>query len=565
MTALQMFDRNPFLEQIPLDQRVAFAHALAPENFSEGGIFVGSYAEYVGFLARIGVEFAEFYVSPYEAEPVHEIAEVFVRPEESEAAPTEDRFSVEGKNGVRYEVESVKGSPELAASVGGEILAMHERIFEPVYEANDPARYSVLDDGPTFRRYMTGVRAGIAENLSSGDNEVILLREGDRIVGIMYAAPARPDERIMYDVEEEIPDEQYAAMQAQTATIWLTMIDEEHRGNGGWRPMIDTLYGRIREAGYTYVSTFVRTENNYAEKVATNPGGEIIRREATAAIYDGDLIFFRVKLGDEAAAVDEQNLSGDRGTEVDTVAVRHAEIARPEWRISPQVSGDGRRIAYDLPGGERVVAEFTLADHSILVDGEMESRQIIVTRTVADGSENQTAFWRTYRTSERLEDLDKYPTGFFSEANFPGRVVEIATGDGALVKDLRAMGVDAHGIDIWLDDRQMEDPDFSLGLATHTGMPDESADHVIINNMINHLREDHNWKAVPGDYEKQILAEAYRILRPGGRLIIHPAWQNSRRYYDAMIGDLHFTVPDNVVGVNDPYINKGPIILQKAE
>jgi len=59
---LQLFDDSPFLKELSPAERIPFVQAIAPDSFSEHGVFVDTYAKYVHFLGLIGSCYPKFFV-----------------------------------------------------------------------------------------------------------------------------------------------------------------------------------------------------------------------------------------------------------------------------------------------------------------------------------------------------------------------------------------------------------------------------------------------------------------------------------------------------------------------
>ncbi len=96
------------------------------------------------------------------------------------------------------------------------------------------------------------------------------------------------------------------------------------------------------------------------------------------------------------------------------------------------------------------------------------------------------------------------------------RILDVGTGDGQLVEDLRAYGIEADGVDIILNKKQKTKPYFFERDMAHTGLPSSSYDTVFS-----------IWTTLTYESEKQnlfrtIASELKRVLKPGGRLIIFP-------------------------------------------
>jgi ubiquinone/menaquinone biosynthesis C-methylase UbiE len=98
------------------------------------------------------------------------------------------------------------------------------------------------------------------------------------------------------------------------------------------------------------------------------------------------------------------------------------------------------------------------------------------------------------------------------------RILDVGCGDGALTRFLAREGAVATGIDVSetrLADARAAQPvsgaDYCEGRGEKLPFPDASIDGVVYNNALHH---------VPVEAMAAALAEAARVLKPGGRLVV---------------------------------------------
>jgi SAM-dependent methyltransferase len=111
-----------------------------------------------------------------------------------------------------------------------------------------------------------------------------------------------------------------------------------------------------------------------------------------------------------------------------------------------------------------------------------------------------------------------YPRELLDIARLRGKkVLDIASGSGTLVTDLRSQGIDAVGVDPYLNARQRANPQaFRQGGVEKLPFPDGSFDVIYS-----------NWGPFVYDHTDDVKYAAYlkevaRVLRPGGRVVITP-------------------------------------------
>jgi len=84
-------------------------------------------------------------------------------------------------------------------------------------------------------------------------------------------------------------------------------------------------------------------------------------------------------------------------------------------------------------------------------------------------------YGRTNRNVEELSEI--YPEALIRPKKLKGKkVLDIGMGDGAYVEELRAANIDAHGIDIYLNEAQRNVPFLHKGDFLYSGLPDSEFD-----------------------------------------------------------------------------------------
>lgn len=121
------------------------------------------------------------------------------------------------------------------------------------------------------------------------------------------------------------------------------------------------------------------------------------------------------------------------------------------------------------------------------------------------------------RTNRGIEDLRRNGLAVDWLSSLPSslKILDLGTGFGVLVRDLRALGKDAYGIDIALDPKQKDEPYFFEASIFDTGFKPESFDLLIS-----------TYSVFSNAYRKQLSrdfspwSEPARILRPGGMIAL---------------------------------------------
>lgn len=133
----------------------------------------------------------------------------------------------------------------------------------------------------------------------------------------------------------------------------------------------------------------------------------------------------------------------------------------------------------------------------------------------------RTGRWTTFRRTDRdffeLREFALYPHQYLYPSAYRGqKVLDLGCGDGGLVMELRRAGVEAMGLDVFLNPYQLTKPYFIRAAAVQTGLEDSSIDVVFsTQGPLTYLTDE-------PEHQRAILKEIHRILRPGGRALISP-------------------------------------------
>lgn len=176
-----------------------------------------------------------------------------------------------------------------------------------------------------------------------------------------------------------------------------------------------------------------------------------------------------------------------------------------------------------LPTCAQIIGNASLAEvqHVTWTDSDgnlhqKEELQVIVSRPEGDGTIART-YDRTDRSLLHIKKYQYYPDSLMEVKELVGKkVLDIGTGGGTLVTELRTLGVDAHGLDIYLNESQRKLNYFHQKDALHTELASDQFD-VIYSTISVFSYERENRKLLT-----QLFLETRRLLKPGGKLRLSP-------------------------------------------
>lgn len=155
-----------------------------------------------------------------------------------------------------------------------------------------------------------------------------------------------------------------------------------------------------------------------------------------------------------------------------------------------------------------IVLMVSMADSSLAQESCGSVFRHVYPRTFQKGIQ----FNITNRGFEKIQRVAKIPG--FSMESFRGlKVLDVGCGGGALVKDLRSYGIEAYGIDMFLNPELQKSPFFEVRDAFATQYPKGSFDRVLSSFSIFLYDSSVN------SYVRA-LQEFKRLLRPGGQIVL---------------------------------------------
>ncbi len=206
------------------------------------------------------------------------------------------------------------------------------------------------------------------------------------------------------------------------------------------------------------------------------------------------------------------------------------EIKRPIIEIAP----NGDHIKYKYPDGETIDVRYTQ------VQPRPSSQDTVNVMGInAYGQSYESSHNRTGRNLNwYMEYADKYPRAVLERIKTArGVVLDIASGQGQYVEDLRTLSVEAYGLDAWLDDKQRALDYYLLGFAHRTGLVSNWAQIVTVNNVMHYSMTD--------AYRRAVLQELTRLTKVSGSILIYPLSRQEKHNFSQLVEGLSVNVVNN--------------------
>ncbi len=136
---------------------------------------------------------------------------------------------------------------------------------------------------------------------------------------------------------------------------------------------------------------------------------------------------------------------------------------------------------------------------------------------ITDEFGHEVIYERTNRSLKQLCDEQFYPPEFFYTGTFGGKVLDVGTGNGQLVFDLKAKDADVQGLDVFLTPKQIKSGLFRQADVRDTGYPTGEFKVIFATETILSY-SDAAGVSRKADYHRRVLGELRRILVDDGVL-----------------------------------------------
>ena len=182
----------------------------------------------------------------------------------------------------QFSIEQFSGSEDQWAHIAPEVEEIQEAAFRDIFHGDK------LED----------MRWYLQTQFSYERTQVFLMKLRERIVGFTSYYPSSNWSALMHDEMNTygIGEQEFKQMQAQTVTVGWTGIHPEFQGQGGWSLMMKKLDVRARNDGYKYEVRYVRTANEYANKVEKRYDKSILFKGSLEPGDFGPQTYFRIRI-----------------------------------------------------------------------------------------------------------------------------------------------------------------------------------------------------------------------------------------------------------------------------
>jgi ArsR family transcriptional regulator len=209
---------------------------------------------------------------------------------------------------------------------------------------------------------------------------------------------------------------------------------------------------------------------------------------------------------------------------------------------------EGQKVFYRLPSGESRKLELVRSALDNASSAKWRGRDDrLLLKTLQERAESSRDFFNRQDVQnmtspgQTWQSLAEGLLGLIQDR----RIVDLGCGNGRLARRLAAAGNRVTGVDsseeqiraarAGAQDLGAAAPEFLLSPMEHTGLPEASFDIVVISQALHHAAEP-----------QQAIREAYRLLVPGGRVLVLDLLAHEEDWMRGKFGDfwLGFEEPD---------------------
>jgi len=244
-----------------------------------------------------------------------------------------------------------------------------------------------------------------------------------------------------------------------------------------------------------------------------NAAGEILARQTSLPFGQEILKLLPQSVAEGTMNAAQTALHGGDPTDV-AIAGAMGFINYPLRGVETTAGGLrllGSRVRRTIPEGGFVYPDGTAVRPVHFRDGSLAAIKV----TAPAGKEVYYL-----RTARPLSEYSIPPQHF---SNLTGqKVLDVGTGDGLAVDQLRRAGVGAEGLDIYLSSSQRAKGYFHQADVAQTGLPDGQYDSILANQTVfTYIAARRGGPDF--DYGLRVMTELARITRPGGQVMIGAA------------------------------------------